>query len=295
MSQLQWILLVLGLAVIGGIYWYTRRSERPGYFDDVPHLDEIDGDPDAPEESHWHDDPDLLDWPDEHASQETTEAESPAEAEPARAAEPDPELERGPVPRRLAELANAEPRSWFRRIGDSLRRHPRAEEEDEAPAQGTRGGVRMPRAPEGDEKLVVLHVLAGEGQYLYGDDIHRALEACGLRFGPRYIYHRIMEVDGVPESVFSVANSLKPGYLDPAERDELVTRGLSLFMVIPGPEQAVIAFRDMLSTARSLAESLDATILDENRQPLTRQMAQYIQEEVAEVERRHHVAHLQGH
>lgn len=297
MSQLQWILLVVGVLVIGGVYWYTRRTGRPDYYDDVPRLDEVEGDPDDHDEVSWRDDPDLIDWPEDQADNPPTLHEPKSEPEP----DPEPDVmlppprearpSRRPPP---AREAAAEPRGWFQRIGDSLRREPAGPGGDAPPQASAEKGTRMPRPPQDDEKLVVLHVMAGEGEGLYGEDIHVALEACKLQFGPRHIYHRIKEVDGVPESVFSVANSLKPGYLDPAESDQLVTRGLSLFMIVPGPEQAVPAFRDMLDTANSLAKALGAEVHDENRQPLTRQMAQFIQEEVAEVERHHQMVHLQG-
>lgn len=283
MSQLQWILLVLGVAVIAGVYWYTRRSGRRDFYDDVPTLDEVDETGRDEPAGRWADDPDLLNWPEDDPGPAAHDDEPPAVAEePPAAPWPEPEE---PVSRR-----------WFKRLGGAFKRSP---EETAPPSRAAELSdeehVRMPRAPRDDEKLVVLHVMAREGLALYGDQVHAALESCKLQFGPRHIYHRVKEVDGVPESVFSVANMFKPGYLDPAESDELVTRGLSLFMVVPGPEDAVPAFRDMLGTARELAQALDADVHDDKRQPLTRQMAQFLQEEVAEVERRHRVANLQGH
>lgn len=287
MSQLQWILLILGIAVIAGVYFYTRRSGRRDYYDDVPTLDEVDepkqDDGGAPK--HWVDDPDLLEWPqseddqyvpEEPVMHDTKPGQRPAQAEPGASEEP--------VSRR-----------WLKRLTQAFNRSEGDRENTSSQSpEGSSGSVRMPRAPKEDEKLIVLHVMARGEQTLDGDQVHAALESCKLQFGPRHIYHRVKEVGGVPESVFSVANMFKPGYLDPVERDQLVTRGLSLFMVVPGPEEAVPAFRDMLGTAHELAQALGAVVHDENRQPLTRQMAQFIQEEVAEVERRHRVANLQG-
>lgn len=299
MSQLQLILLVLGIAVIAGVYFYTRRSGRRDYYDDVPTLEEVD-EPDhsnAESRTGWADDPDLLEWP---------------EGEDGRYPHGDPVIEDGqyshddPVihdtePEQPTVRADAvgseEPMShrWFKRFTQVLNRSAGEQDNTSPDASTAEGsGVRMPRAPGDDEKLIVLHVMARGERYLDGDQVHAALESCKLQFGPRHIYHRVKEVDGVPESVFSVANMFKPGYLDPAERDHLVTRGLSLFMVVPGPEEAIPAFRDMLGTAHNLAQALEAVVHDENRQPLTRQMAQFIQEEVVEVERRHRVANLQG-
>lgn len=101
----------------------------------------------------------------------------------------------------------------------------------------------------------------------------------------RNIYHRITEVNGYPEVVFSVASMLKPGYLDPVESQDFSTVGLTLFMVLPGPTDGVAAFRDLINTADKLALRLGGEVLDESRTRITHQSAQYMRDEIAELER----------
>lgn len=153
-------------------------------------------------------------------------------------------------------------------------------------------------SPPGDSYIVavrtlespfVLHVTGRDGGFFDGPDVHAALRAQQLEFGQHDIYHRITEVNGVPESVYSVANILKPGYLDPAEEDHLRTPGLALFLVLPGPLEGVRAMRDMLDTARALAETLDGEVLDDKRALLTPQATQYLLDRVAELDRRRRV------
>jgi cell division protein ZipA len=147
-------------------------------------------------------------------------------------------------------------------------------------------GQRPPAAPPGQEKIIVLHVAAREGELFTGQAVHTGLQLCRLQFGMRDVYHRITEANGVPEAVFSVASMVKPGFLDPGQAQGFTTPGLTLFMVMPGPVEGVLAFNDMLETARQLAQRLGGEVLDDKRTPLTHQTEQYLHDQIAETERR---------
>lgn len=151
---------------------------------------------------------------------------------------------------------------------------------------GARRGHRPPAAPPGQEKIIVLHVAAAEGELFQGPDVHNALQLCRLQYGMRDVYHRITETNGVPEAVFSVASMVKPGFLDPGMAREFSTPGLTLFMVMPGPVEGVTGFRDMLETAQQLAQRLRGDVLDDKRALLTHQTEQYLHDQIAETERR---------
>ncbi|MES0873630.1 cell division protein ZipA C-terminal FtsZ-binding domain-containing protein [Sinimarinibacterium thermocellulolyticum] len=132
-----------------------------------------------------------------------------------------------------------------------------------APAAGGQSAVAAAAQPQ--EKIVALLIAEREGTAIFGERIHAALQAQGLQFGERKIYHRFAR--GVP--VFSVASLIKPGYLDPAQRREFSTPGLSVFMVLPGPTAPEEAIADMFLTARALARELNADVYDSNRELLT--------------------------
>ena len=51
-------------------------------------------------------------------------------------------------------------------------------------------------------------------------------------------------------------------------------------MVLPGPLPAVSTFREMLATAQSLAKSLNASVYDMRRQPLTPEVGLKLEREV---------------
>lgn len=115
------------------------------------------------------------------------------------------------------------------------------------------------------QKIVALLIAERDGTHINGPKIHAALQAQGLVYGDKQIYHRL--AGGEP--VFSVASLLKPGHLDPSTAAGFSTPGLSLFLVLPGPLPPVSAFRDMLATANALARALNAEVYDMRRTPLT--------------------------
>lgn len=132
-----------------------------------------------------------------------------------------------------------------------------------------------PARPQ-SEKIVSLLIAEREGTHILGGQIHEALRAQGLEYGARQIYHRLLD----DEPVFSVASLLKPGVLDPEAADTFSTPGLTVFMVLPGPEQPAVAIRDMLATADRLARALNAQVYDSKRKPLTQGAARNLQLEV---------------
>lgn len=128
------------------------------------------------------------------------------------------------------------------------------------------------------EKIIAFYIAEREGTYILGPQLHAALNHQGLKFGERRIYHRLH--DGQP--VFSVASLLKPGELDPEQAAGFSTPGLSVFMVLPGPQAPAAAFDDMLSTAQALAGELNAALLDAERQPVDDARASALRYEVSE-------------
>jgi len=137
------------------------------------------------------------------------------------------------------------------------------------------------------ERIVSLYVVSREGQRFQGSDLVVAAEKAGLEFGDMGIYHRL--VDGHPEKgpIFSVANLVKPGNFDMARIATLQTPGLSFFMALPGPVNALDAWDAMLPTAQRLAELLDGLVLDEERNALGRQRIAHIRDELRGWDRGH--------
>ncbi|HEX5339358.1 MAG TPA: cell division protein ZipA [Gammaproteobacteria bacterium] len=137
-----------------------------------------------------------------------------------------------------------------------------------------------------DQQLILaLHVAARDNDEFAGARVLESLTGVGLKYGRYRIFHRLLKADP-QQSVFSVANMVEPGAFDPATLPEQTLPGLTLFLVLPGPQDGVDAYADMLATARHLAERLDGEVLDETRSTLTRQTAHHIRERIIEFQRR---------
>lgn len=145
-----------------------------------------------------------------------------------------------------------------------------------APSLGSAPTASESARGEAPQKIIALLIAEREGTHIYGPQVHSALRQHGLEFGAKQIYHRL--ADG--ESVYSVASLLKPGLIDPAEEHSFSTPGLSIFMVLPGPLPAVSTFREMLATAQSLAKTLNASVYDMRRQPLSPEVTLKLEREV---------------
>ncbi|HEY3858143.1 MAG TPA: cell division protein ZipA C-terminal FtsZ-binding domain-containing protein [Gammaproteobacteria bacterium] len=152
--------------------------------------------------------------------------------------------------------------------------------EDHFPSETIPGSSakNAPVREQGEQLILALHVMPRTGMPFAGAAVQDAFEACNLRFGRYQVYHRLDAPGG--NSVFSVANVVEPGSLDPETLDTLELSGLTLFMVLPGPRGGVASYADMLATSRQLAQALDGEVLDQDRSTLTRQTARHIRERI---------------
>lgn len=221
MDGLRWLLLLFGLLVIAGVYWYSRReSKSPGTQDLIerraPSLDGLDND------------------------------EGDTGAEDAH-----------PVPP----------------VDDDID----SDDEDDVPA------------PPVEQKIVALRIVARGGGVFQGDELILSLRGIGMRHGKFGIFHRI---DGNDEerTVFSAASLVEPGSFDLANIKEQAIPGISLFTVLPGPIDGADAFDLMMAAARTLAQSLNAELLDESGSTLSIQRERYLREEIVQFEHTHKVA-----
>ena len=158
-----------------------------------------------------------------------------------------------------------------------------AGEEREPPLRASNVGKR---AEAGFDRIVTLFVAARPGFMLNGSDIVVAAEKAGLAFGDMNIFHRL--VDNKPEAgpIFSVANMMKPGSFDLRRVHDIETPGLTFFMTLPGPLPALDAWETLLPTAQRMAELLDASVLDEERNTLGRQRIAHLRDELRAFDRK---------
>jgi cell division protein ZipA len=260
-DTLRWILLILGLLVLAGIYVAGRMraaSRRPR--DLVDEAVERE----ALEQIHIRADSGSAMPPLKPELQDDLDALNDLENLKARVVE---EARERPVPP-PAPAPHRQPRPA------EARRTERKEE--------TRGSAASEGAAAPSEKLIVLHVAAGPSGRILGVELKSALDEEGLEFGVMDIYHRMVPTERGRVPQFSVANMLKPGTFDPAAMDDFSTVGVSMFLQLPGPREAMESFEAMLSCAEGLATRLGGQVLDASRSTLPPQGIEHIRESIRE-------------
>jgi cell division protein ZipA len=130
---------------------------------------------------------------------------------------------------------------------------------------------------EVERKIVVLNLVA-RGEAIAGKQIERACQSVGLAAGDMSIYHYPDPASG--RALFSMASMVEPGSLPFTDMAGFKTPGLCLFTQLPGVRDGIEIYDRMLSTAQRLAEQLDAELLDDQRNHLTRQMQEHTRESI---------------
>lgn len=142
---------------------------------------------------------------------------------------------------------------------------------------------KVPLGPPPDH-IITLFLLARDNHVISGAELLQATVSTGMEFGDMNIFHRLPE--GEEKPVFSMANAAKPGHFERDEWNTFETTGVVLFMALPGPMHALDGWDSMLATARRIGEILNADLLDDQRNPFSRQREAQIREEMREYDRK---------
>ena len=198
--------------------------------------------------------------------------ERAAEAEPdSRAQTPDPDPDPEPETEAVPPTVTTEVEE------DTARRAPSRRESGQPLA-----GANRPEARE----VVVINVLARKGEEFKGLALKKLFEACGLEHGDMDIYHRHEQADTTSPVQFSVANAVEPGTFKPEDMPAMATPGISFFMSLPGPSNAMQAFDFMLETAQCVVRNLGGELKDERRSVMTPQTIEHCRQRIREFERK---------
>lgn len=136
-------------------------------------------------------------------------------------------------------------------------------------------------APRPD-RIISLRLIAADNQGLSCEDLVLGFRQAGLRHGRYGIFHRHADDDVMTEPLFSVANLVEPGSFDLAKMKETTLPGVSFFLLLPCPGDAVAVFDDMVETARHLAQVLEADLFDDRGSSWSIQRERYLREEIIE-------------
>jgi cell division protein ZipA len=138
-------------------------------------------------------------------------------------------------------------------------------------------------APEvQDERIVIISIVAPEGQLFSGEALQKALDKNDLQHGDKRIFHRTIRRNSVDEPVFSLANMVKPGDFGNGDLRGFSTPGVTLFLELPGPVESIEAFDDFVQTAERLAVELGGQLHDQKHCVITHQALMQMREQLAE-------------
>lgn len=136
------------------------------------------------------------------------------------------------------------------------------------------------------EEVIVLNITAKLGAPFEGPLLHTQLLRHGLRYGDMKIFHYVEQTPKGQQMIFSAANLLEPGTLDPSKMEGMRTAGICLFLSLPGPLRPLQAFDRMLITAKNIAQQLGGDLRDETRSIMTQQTIQHTRQRVIDYERK---------
>lgn len=173
-----------------------------------------------------------------------------------------------------------------------LESEPEPEQEARSVDRSYRGAgqEREPAAQRPVLEVIVFHLIARRPDRFDGKAMLALMLESGLRYGEMNIFHRHREVRGDEELQFSVANAVEPGTFDIDTMEEQEFAGITFFLKLPGPHDALGALDRMLAIGKRMADELDGELKDEQHSVLTPQTMEHLRQRVQEFERRQRVS-----
>ncbi|MBA2490571.1 MAG: cell division protein ZipA [Gammaproteobacteria bacterium] len=262
MTELRWILLVVGIIALVAIYFFGRQEQlrRRRRWEHEPEARADTDDVSFDTRAEWEE---IMPEPerfDELRDVLREDDEWPRGAPPPGVPAQPPPLSKQPV-------ESAPEQALSSVAGQSTEPQP-----SRSPA------TQRPFAI--GDKIISLYVVARRPSVFRGDTVARAAENLNLGYGDMQIYNRMIERNGRRQIVFSLASAVQPGTFDADTRMSLTTPGVALFMQLPGPLDGLKAFNAMLDCAQQLAAELEGELLDESRCALSNQTIDHLREEI---------------
>lgn len=144
-------------------------------------------------------------------------------------------------------------------------------------------------AAHSQKPQLVLSLLlkAAHGQSYKGKDFLPIFLSQGLRHGEMGIFHRHQSAGAKPGPVyFSLANGIAPGTFSMENIESFETPAMALFMTMPGPDDAQVAYNAMVKTIRLLKKELGGEIFDETQSKYTEQTHNHRLDQIQEFNRK---------
>lgn len=135
------------------------------------------------------------------------------------------------------------------------------------------------------QDYIILYVISGRVPF-DGERLLKAVSGYSLRFGEMGMFHRHEHPNGHGHVLFSMARVDETGAFDLETMGAEFFTAVTLFMALPN-HQPYVAYDMMVDTAKRLANEFCGQVLDQNQQPLNRQLTGHYREQVMEFTRHH--------
>jgi cell division protein ZipA len=119
------------------------------------------------------------------------------------------------------------------------------------------------------ENILTITIRSREPYGFKGADLLKAIKNAHLHFGKNDVFYRHESEDGQGETLFSLVKATEPGYFYLETLLQEHVPGVILILVTDYVSNPQLALDKMVRTAKQMAFSLNAELLDDQRQPLT--------------------------
>jgi cell division protein ZipA len=137
------------------------------------------------------------------------------------------------------------------------------------------------------ETVITVNIMADTNSEFSGEILLQELLTLGFKYGEMGVFHRYQNSNGQGERWFCLANAINPGSFDLENMNKFSTPGLTLFMLLPGPQKPLDAFENMINAANKLQATLGGKLEDGSHSVLTQQRIQHYREEILNFQRQH--------
>lgn len=133
------------------------------------------------------------------------------------------------------------------------------------------------------QDYIIVYVTSGRVPF-DGERLLKSVSTFGLRFGEMGMFHRHEHPNGHGQVLFSMARVDEVGAFDLESMGSEFISAVTLFLALPN-QQPYLAYDMMIDTAKRLAHEFCGQVLDQNQNPLNRQLIEHYREQVVEFTR----------
>ena len=135
-----------------------------------------------------------------------------------------------------------------------------------------------------DQELIILNLISMDKSIFDIDQVLMLLKNLNAKYVDGFFSYR----NESGAEIFRVASGINPGILDLNTETHILFMALDLYQA-PDPP---VAIEQMLNSASNISEKLHASICDQNRAPLSKQMIEHYKSKAQEIS---HIKSLHKH